>query len=101
MPFPSLFSWWRKPALGHLLVQMYTRQGCHLCAVAREQLQAAQRRHRFRLSIVDVDTDSELAARYGDEVPVVMVDGKVRFHGRVNEVLLNRLLRAEAARKTL
>jgi hypothetical protein len=41
---------------------------------------------------VDVEGDPELAARYGDSVPVVTVNGKVRFRGRVNDVLLRRLL---------
>ena len=99
MPLSSLFSWWRKPALSHVHVQMYTRQGCHLCEIAWERLQAAQRRYGFRLAVADVDTEPELAARYGHEVPVVTVEGKVRFRGAVNEVLLTRLLRAEAARK--
>jgi hypothetical protein len=44
---------------------------------------------------VDVDTDPELAAQYGTEVPVIAVNGKVRFRGAVNPVLLKRLLDAE------
>ena len=36
---------------------------------------------------------------HGTSVPVVAIDGKVRFRGVVNPVLLERLLKAEAARK--
>jgi hypothetical protein len=61
--------------------------------VAWAQLEKQQERYGFHLEAVDVDSDSELAARYGDTVPVVTVDGKERFRGRVNEVLLRRLLR--------
>ena len=39
--------------------------------------------------------DPELAAKYGNEVPVVAVNGKVRFRGVVNPALLERLLTAE------
>jgi hypothetical protein len=52
------------------------------------------------LATVDVDSDPELVARHGDCVPVVTVNGKVRFRGAVNPVLLARLLTAEAARQS-
>jgi glutaredoxin len=72
---------------------MYTRAGCHLCDEARAQLENAQKEHGFALELVDVDSDPELREAHGDCVPVVLVDGKVRFRGRVNPVLLRRLLR--------
>jgi glutaredoxin len=78
---------------------LYTRSGCHLCATALERLQREQRRHHFDLAVVDVDEDPDLEARYGTCVPVVTVNGKVRFRGGVNPVLLARLLTAEAARR--
>jgi glutaredoxin len=93
-----LLSWWRRPRLGHLHVVVYTRRGCHLCEMAWRQLRRARRRHGFRLEAVDVDTDPELAARHGTSVPVVTVNGRVRFRGAVNPVLLARLLRAEGAK---
>jgi glutaredoxin len=96
MVIPWLLSWWRRPRLGHLRVVVYTRRGCHLCAAAWRQLRRAQRRHGFRLEAVDVDTDPELAARYGTSVPVVTVNGRVRFRGAVNPVLLARLLRGSS-----
>jgi len=82
--------------LRSLQVVLYTRQGCHLCEEAVLQLQASRRRWGFDLAITDVDADPQLAAEYGDCVPVVTVNGKVRFRGRVNHVLLERLLRASA-----
>jgi glutaredoxin len=78
---------------------MYTRSGCHLCEAAWEQLETARQRWGFVLTTVDVDGDAELTAKFGNEVPVVTVDGTVRFRGIVNAVLLERLLRAEALRK--
>ncbi len=75
----------------------YTRRGCHLCDAAWRIVAEAQRRHGFALDAVDVDAAPELAARYGDCVPVVTVNGRLRFRGAVNRVLLQRLLDAPAA----
>ena len=93
-----MLSWlffWRRRNLEHLQVQMFTRAGCHLCDEARQILESARQQYGFTLQAVDVDTDPELISQYGDCVPVVLVDGKVRFRGRINSVLLSRLLRAE------
>lgn len=79
-------------------VTLYTRVGCHLCDVVKEQLDAAQSQRPFALEVVDVDTCPELVAQYGDEVPVVMVAGRKAFKYRLNPAeFLERLARAEAA----
>lgn len=75
-------------------VVLYTRAGCHLCDDAREELERAGRRYRLVVQVVDVDSDPELVRSYGLEVPVVTIDGRVRFRGRVNRVLLERQLQA-------
>jgi glutaredoxin len=79
-------------ALPHWRVVFYTRRGCHLCDDAWALLQRAQRRHGFVLEAADVDADPALRERFGLTVPVVEVNGKVRFRGRVSPVLLDRLL---------
>lgn len=93
-----MFGWpWRRRAdLSRLRVVMYTRQGCHLCEAAWTRLERARKRYGFALEQIDIDGDPALAERYGEEVPVVSVDGKVRFRGEVNAVLLDRLLSAMA-----
>ena len=75
-------------------VVLYTRVGCHLCEEAWALLETARQRNGFTLSKVDIDADAELAARFGLEVPVIAVNGKVRFRGVVNAVLLQRLFDA-------
>jgi glutaredoxin len=73
---------------------LYTRKGCHLCESASAILEKARSRHGFRLETVDVDSLPHLVVEYGESVPVVTVNGKVRFRGSVNEVLLQRVLDA-------
>jgi glutaredoxin len=67
---------------------IYTRPGCHLC----EEAEALLRKHGLEPQLVDIDADPQLRERYTTCVPVVVIDGKERFRGRVNEVLLRRLL---------
>lgn len=69
-------------------VLLYTRQGCHLCDDAKALLE----RHGLRPREVDIDQDPELRQRYNECVPVVVIDGRERFRGRVSELLLKRLL---------
>src|SRR4051812_11795956 len=70
-----------------LAVLLYHRKGCHLCDIALEQLHAAQQVFAFDLQVKDVDDDPALVADYGECVPVVAINGKVRFRGQVNAVL--------------
>ena len=88
--FSRLFSRCRKPSPAHFV--MYTRQGCHLCEQAWALLEDARKTHGFTLEAIDVDSAPELVQQYGECVPVVLVDGKVRFRGQVNAALLKRLL---------
>jgi glutaredoxin len=69
-------------------VVLYTRAGCHLCDDALDAL----RRHGLSPRLVDIDAEPGLRERYNECVPVVEIDGKERFRGRVNEMLLSRLL---------
>jgi glutaredoxin len=68
---------------------VYTRSGCGLCEEAIDLL----RRHGLAVESIDIDRDEALRERYTNCVPVVAIDGKERFRGRINEVLLRRLLR--------
>jgi glutaredoxin len=78
-------------------IVVYTRIGCHLCEEAERFLHTRCTSLGMGVRTIDVDSDPELAAEFGESVPVVTVNGKVRFRGCVSPVLLDRLLRMEAA----
>jgi glutaredoxin len=69
---------------------VYSRQGCHLC----DDAAALLARHGLEFDTVDIDADPKLRERYNECVPVVVVDGRERFRGRVDERLLRRLVDA-------
>lgn len=41
---------------------------------------------------IDIDADESLRDKFNTCVPVVEIDGKVRFRGQVDPILLRRLL---------
>ncbi|HJN09954.1 MAG: glutaredoxin family protein [Pirellulaceae bacterium] len=67
---------------------LHTRKGCHLCDDAQAELV----RHGLAPRVVDIDEDPEWTERYTECVPVVWIEGRERFRGRVNAVLLKRLM---------
>lgn len=91
----------RRLDVEHLKFTVYTRAQCTCCRKALDLLEERRRRCRFQLETVDVDGDPELAALYGGEVPVVAVDGRIRFRGVVQPALLDRLLLAESRNRRL
>jgi glutaredoxin len=73
-------------------VVLYKKAACHLCDVALQILRAEARRTRFALTVHDITDDPVLLAEHGLEVPVVFIDGRKRFFGKVDPVLLRRAL---------
>jgi glutaredoxin len=69
---------------------LYTRDGCHLCEDAKAALARVAARTGEGFTEVDISTDPELTAEYGDRIPVLMLDGAEHGYWRVEE---DRLLR--------
>ena len=80
----------------HLRFTLYTRAECSCCEKAKAVIEPRRQHHGFTIEVIDIDTDPELIDRYGTSVPVVAIEGKVRFRGKVDPFLLDRLLLAEA-----
>lgn len=74
-------------------VVLYTRADCPLCDEAHATLRSAARRFKMRLTVVDIAGDPRLGELWGLEIPVVFIDGRKRFFGRVDPILLARELR--------
>ena len=85
------------PHLKPLSVTLYTRSLCCCCQTAREVLAEYQSEGGIEVEEVDAE-DPGLALFIGATVPVIAIDGKVRFRGEVNRVLLDRLIAARTDR---
>ena len=75
-------------------VTVYTRENCHLCAEAIDTIERVADAEGVALDmdLVDVDTDEELRAEYGERVPYVLLEGSPAFKYRVDEGQLRRKL---------
>ena len=75
------------------LVTLYTKPGCHLCDDALDVLQRVQKLQPFTLEEVNVQDDPALLAEYGDQTPVVTLNGTFLFEYEVDETRLRQLLK--------
>ncbi|HYJ26665.1 MAG TPA: glutaredoxin family protein [Nocardioides sp.] len=73
-------------------VTLYSRRGCHLCDTAREVVVRVCDDLGESWVEVDIDSDGDLADRFGEEVPVTFVDGAQHDFWRVDEARLRAAL---------
>jgi glutaredoxin len=71
---------------------LYTRSGCHLCDEMKAVIDEAAARTPFDLEVVDIGERPELEELYGDEVPVLLIDGRKAAKYRVTSSELARKL---------
>ena len=64
---------------------VYSRNYCHLCHDMIAALQQLQGRFQFEINVVDVDADAALEMRYGELVPVLVVDDRELCHYFLDE----------------
>ena len=67
----------------HAELTLITRQGCHLCEEASNDLAKLLARFTelhpdkpYTVDVVDVDADSVLRDKYSEEVPVLLLNGE-------------------------
>ena len=66
-------------------VLLYGKDGCHLCDDAKEIIERVRRRMAFGLRIVNIETEPALEKEYGEQIPVVFINGNKAFKYHVNE----------------
>jgi glutaredoxin len=74
---------------------LYTRTDCHLCHEMRSTIDAVAHDVPLTMEEIDVDSAPELAATYGDEVPVLCIGGRKAFKYRVDAATLRARLARE------
>jgi hypothetical protein len=65
-------------------VTLFTKPGCHLCDDARAVVEDVCAELGEGWTEVDILSSEELSARYGEEIPVTLVDGAQHDFWRVD-----------------
>ena len=76
-----------------ILIEVYSRPDCHLCHEAVAVIEPVARRFHVELKVTDVDSNAALRAEFGEEIPVIMIDGREAFRHRVDADALERKLK--------
>jgi glutaredoxin len=75
---------------------LYTRKDCCLCEEMKSTLSRVADRVPFALEEIDVDTSPALQENYGNEVPVLFINGRKAFKYRLTAKELEQRLKREA-----
>jgi hypothetical protein len=78
-------------------LRLLSRPECHLCGEMRAEVDRLLAGEARDWEIVDVDSDPELARRYGEEVPVLFVNGRLFAKVRLPRLASRLRLRRAAA----
>ena len=79
---------------GTIGVRLLSRPGCHLCDEMKLALENAARGLDWRLEEVDISQDPALLEEFGNDIPVLFVNGERAFrHRATEERIRERLLR--------
>ena len=72
-------------------IDVYSRQGCHLCEELIEQLLPLVR-GRLEVRVHDIDAKPEWRQTYGTRIPVVEYDGELVCQYHLDPDALGRIL---------
>lgn len=75
------------------------KPGCHLCEDAEPLVREVAARHSAELSVLSILDDAALQQRYGELVPVVLIDGEQHSQWFVEAERLDAAVAAAAARR--
>lgn len=65
-------------------VSIYSRSNCHLCEVALETLNEIRKEIDFTITKILIDGNLELEEKYGEQVPVILINNEPHDFFRVD-----------------
>ncbi len=77
-------------------VTIYSKKECHLCDIAKEELEALRCDFEFSIKEVDIEKDKNAFEKYKYLIPVIEVDGEIISTYRVNKKKLTELLKVKS-----
>ncbi|HLX11268.1 MAG TPA: glutaredoxin family protein [Bacteroidota bacterium] len=77
-----------------ILIEMYSKEDCHLCEEAEDALRRVQKLRPFELRIVKLHEGDEDFEKFKERFPVVYIEKEYAFQYRVPEGKLLNMLEA-------
>ena len=74
------------------MVTVYGRAHCHLCEVALATIEGFRPEFQFEIEKIYIDGSDELEAKYGEQVPVIVIDGKPHDFFRVDPIRFRKAI---------
>jgi glutaredoxin len=65
-------------------VSVYSRSNCHLCEVALEVISEIRKEFDFTITKILIDGNAELEEKYGEQVPVILINNQPHDFFRVD-----------------
>ena len=81
-------------------LRLLSRPGCGLCEEMRRQVDTILAGLPLQWEVVDVDSDPELARRYGESIPVLFINGRLFAKFRLPRLAAALRLRRAAERSS-
>ena len=82
-----------------ITLQLIGKPGCHLCEDATSAVervlfgfQAAHSQIKLTLQQVSIVENAELTEKYGEQIPVLLINDRVHNYWRIDETRLRRAL---------
>lgn len=69
------------------IVTLYSRANCHLCELAEQKLQHLA----FNFKVVNIAGNAEQEARYGHDIPVLMLGDQLLLKGAFSRERLSQV----------
>jgi len=67
-------------------VSIFSRSNCHLCEVALDVINEARNEFEFTVTKILIDGSAELEEKYGEQVPVILINNEPHDFFRVDPV---------------
>jgi len=65
-------------------VSVYSRSNCHLCEVALKVISEIHKEFDFTITKILIDGNAELEEKYGEQVPVILINNQPHDFFRVD-----------------
>ena len=69
---------------------LYARADCCLCEEMKDAIRQVSAKIPLHLQVIDVDSSAPLREQFGDEVPVLFIDGRKAFKHKMTAKQLER-----------